>query len=63
MGVILVVLVVWAISMVEHKRLLASTEWYSSTIDWCEENHAVTTVMAEFWNTVSSVSMIIAACS
>ncbi|KAI5193124.1 alkaline ceramidase 3 isoform X1 [Manis pentadactyla] len=31
----------------------------TSTLDWCEENYAVTWYMAEFWNTVSNLIMII----
>ncbi|RUS69264.1 hypothetical protein EGW08_022978, partial [Elysia chlorotica] len=34
-------------------------ERHTSTIDWCEENYAVTTYIAEFWNTVSNCVLII----
>ena len=32
----------------------------TSTIDWCEQNYAVTPYVAEFFNTVSSLAMVIA---
>nr|XP_040140912.1 alkaline ceramidase 3 isoform X2 [Ictidomys tridecemlineatus] len=31
----------------------------TSTLDWCEENYFVTEYVAEFWNTVSNLIMII----
>ncbi|XP_066934248.1 alkaline ceramidase 3-like [Clytia hemisphaerica] len=31
----------------------------SSTMDWCEENYAVTSYVAEFWNTVSNVVFVV----
>ncbi|KAI9504715.1 ceramidase, partial [Coemansia spiralis] len=30
----------------------------TSTIDWCEENYAVTNFIAEFWNTLTNVTMV-----
>jgi dihydroceramidase len=32
----------------------------TASIDWCEQNYAVTPFIAEFWNTVSSLAMVIA---
>ena len=31
----------------------------TSTIDWCEINYEVTYYIAEFWNTISNLEMII----
>lgn len=31
----------------------------TSTIDWCEENYITTKYIAEFWNTISNLAMII----
>ncbi|ERE78212.1 alkaline ceramidase 3 isoform X2 [Cricetulus griseus] len=31
----------------------------TSTLDWCEENYALTQFVAEFWNTVSNLIMIV----
>ena len=38
-------------------ELLGSVERHSSPIDWCEENHAVSPIIAEWWNTWSGVSL------
>ncbi len=32
----------------------------TASIDWCEQNYAVTRWVAEFWNTLSSVAMVAA---
>ena len=32
----------------------------TATIDWCEQNYAVTPYVAEFFNTVSSLAMVVA---
>jgi len=41
----------------------ASTHGYwgprTATIDWCESNYEITHFIAEFWNTISNLIMII----
>jgi dihydroceramidase len=32
----------------------------TASIDWCEQNYVVTRFVAEFWNTVSSLAMVVA---
>ena len=32
----------------------------TASIDWCEQNYAVTPYVAEFWNTVSSLAIVVA---
>src|SRR5262245_58630668 len=32
----------------------------TASIDWCEQNYAVTPWVAEFWNTISSLAMVVA---
>ncbi|CAI8058136.1 Alkaline ceramidase 3 [Geodia barretti] len=31
----------------------------TSTLDWCEENHAWSPYVAEFWNTLSNMAMVL----
>ena len=31
----------------------------TATIDWCEPNYGVTYYIAEFWNTISNVAMVL----
>lgn len=34
----------------------------TSTIDWCEDNYEISYYVAEFWNTISNLAMIVPAC-
>jgi len=31
----------------------------TASIDWCEENYVVSYYIAEFWNTISNLAMIV----
>ncbi|XP_065831394.1 alkaline ceramidase 3-like [Oscarella lobularis] len=31
----------------------------TSTLDWCEENYAVTIYIAEFWNTITNIAFVL----
>lgn len=43
------------------ETLLKHGYWspHTATIDWCESNYAVTHYIAEFWNTISNLVMIL----
>jgi len=49
------------IAFVNRKALLATFEPLSSPIDWCEENYKVHPQIVEFWNSLSSFALFIAA--
>ena len=34
----------------------------TATIDWCEENYATTVYVAEWWNTISNVGIVLSGC-
>ncbi len=36
-------------------------QWQPASIDWCEPNYVVSPLVAEFWNTVTSVAMALVA--
>jgi hypothetical protein len=39
--------------------LANASEPHTSEKDWCEENYAVTSHVAEFWNALSSMTMLL----
>ncbi|KAJ2350900.1 alkaline ceramidase ydc1 [Coemansia sp. RSA 2618] len=48
--------------MIKADTVRNATAYYwgerTSTIDWCEENYAISNYIAEFWNTLTNVAMI-----
>ncbi|KAJ2269544.1 Alkaline ceramidase 3, partial [Coemansia sp. RSA 371] len=48
--------------MIKDDTVRNATSYYwgerTSTIDWCEENYAISNYIAEFWNTLTNVAMI-----
>ena len=44
---------------IETKDIIGYWGKPTSTLDWCEKNYVVNYYMAEFWNTITNLSMII----
>jgi hypothetical protein len=58
------VLVLLGCALAAYERrgdLLRSFKPLSSPIDWCEENYAVSVHVAEWWNSLSSLALILVA--
>jgi dihydroceramidase len=48
----------WSASVIAHLAGVWGTP--TSTVDWCEANYAVTPFVCEFFNTLSSLAMVVA---
>jgi len=51
----------YVLTLAYRNEIQKSVEWHSSPIDWCEENYQITPYVVEFWNTLSSSSLCVAA--
>jgi len=49
------------ITAMNHTILSDTFAWHSSPLDWCESNYETTIFIVEFWNTLSSACMSLAA--
>jgi hypothetical protein len=47
------------VSIYYKNELVEKFKPHSSPVDWCEKNYTVSSHVAEFWNTLTSMLMII----
>ena len=57
--VVIIVVVGFCFTDRGQSILTNALEPHTSEIDWCETNYAVTPHVAEFWNTLSSLPMLL----